>query len=152
MSILSASFDYLPYRGTSSLTSSIQEKPMLGNKDALTMIAVKNLGVAKAFYEGTLELKQADGGNAEVLQYRTGNSQISVYKSQYAGTNKATTLTWPVGDDFDRIVQALKAKNVKFEHYDLPDTTRDGDVHVTGSFKVAWFKDPDGNILSIVNQ
>lgn len=125
---------------------------MLGNKDALTMIAVKNLGAAKAFYEGTLELARADGGDPEVLEYRTGNSRVCVYKSQYAGTNKATTVTWPVGDDFDRIVAALNAKNVPFEHYDLPDTTREGDVHVSGRLRVAWFKDPDGNILSLVNQ
>jgi len=41
---------------------------------------------------------------------------------------------------------------VTFERYDLPGTTREGDVHVTGELKVAWFKDPDGNIHSLVNQ
>jgi hypothetical protein len=49
------------------------------------------------------------------------------------------------------IVRALKAKGVTFEHYDMPDMTRGGDVHVAGDMKVAWFKDPDGNILDIVN-
>ena len=38
-----------------------------------------------------------------------------------------------------------------FEHYDLPGTTRRGDIHEAGSTRVAWFKDPDGNILSLVN-
>ena len=51
------------------------------------------------------------------------------------------------------IVDDLRAKGVSFEHYDdLPDTTRDGDVHSFGDSKGVWFKDPDGNILSLVNQ
>jgi hypothetical protein len=49
-------------------------------------------------------------------------------------------------------VRALKDKGVEFEHYDMPDTKRVGDVHVSGEMKVAWFKDPDGNILNIVNR
>ena len=54
--------------------------------------------------------------------------------------------------DLDAIVRDLrKAKGVTFEHYDLPDTRREGDVHVSGETRVAWFKDPDGNILSLVN-
>jgi hypothetical protein len=40
---------------------------------------------------------------------------------------------------------------VAFEHYDLPNTTRKDDVHVAGEMKAAWFRDPDGNILAIVN-
>jgi hypothetical protein len=51
----------------------------------------------------------------------------------------------------DRMVGELKAKGVKFEHYDFPGTKREGDVHVFGKIRNAWFKDPDGNILSIVN-
>jgi hypothetical protein len=57
-----------------------------------------------------------------------------------------------VGDGFDNVVRALKAKDVRFEHYELPGLTRKGDVNVAGDMKVAWFKDPDGNILSIVNR
>ena len=74
-----------------------------------------------------------------------------VYESQYAGSNKATAATWVV-DDVAGIVKALKAKGVVFEHYDLPETTRKGDVHVAGSLKLAWFKDPSGNILALVSR
>jgi hypothetical protein len=50
-------------------------------------------------------------------------------------------------------VHGLRDKGVTFERYDdLPDTTRDGDVHVTGELRSVWFKDPDGNILNVVNQ
>ena len=41
---------------------------------------------------------------------------------------------------------------MKFEHYDLPNTTLKGDIHESGDTRVAWFKDPDGNILSLVNE
>jgi hypothetical protein len=56
-----------------------------------------------------------------------------------------------VGDDVEGVVQELKGKGVKFEKYDFPDTTLKGDVHIHGNNKAAWFKDPDGNILAIVN-
>jgi hypothetical protein len=50
------------------------------------------------------------------------------------------------------VVEDLREKGVTFEQYDLPDTTREGDIHVMGDMRAAWFKDPDGNILSVVNQ
>jgi hypothetical protein len=77
---------------------------------------------------------------------------VLVYPSEYAGTNLATAATWAVGEDFEATVQDLKAKGVTFEHYDdLPETTREGDVHLMGELKGVWLKDPDGNILSLVN-
>ena len=82
-----------------------------------------------------------------------GNSTVLVYPSEYAGTNQATGASWSVGEDFDSIVEALRAKGITFERYDdLPDTTREGDVHVTDDdFKAVWFKDQNGNILNLVN-
>jgi hypothetical protein len=74
---------------------------------------------------------------------------VLVYRSQFAGTNKATSATWMV-DDVDSLAPELKAKGAKFERYDFPGMTVEGDVHVGGGARVAWFKDPDGNILSLV--
>ncbi|HEX2493076.1 MAG TPA: VOC family protein [Steroidobacter sp.] len=124
---------------------------MLGNKDAVANLAVKNLSAAKKFYEGTLGLKQIDAEGDEVIVYGSGNSRINVYRSQYAGTNEATAVTWAV-EDVEGEVRALKAKGVRFEHYDMPGVKLEGDLHVAGDMKVAWFKDPDGNILNIVNR
>ncbi|MGH9372900.1 MAG: VOC family protein [Vicinamibacterales bacterium] len=125
---------------------------MLGTSDAMATIAVRNIDAAKSFYEGKLGLTQVQTGEPGVLMFRTGTSSVLVYESQYAGTNKATAATWVVGEDIRALVQALKAKGVGFEHYDLPGTTRDGDVHVAGTLSVAWCKDPDGNILSFVSR
>ncbi len=74
-----------------------------------------------------------------------------MYVSRYAGLNKATAVTWPVGNELEEIVRALEAKGVTFEHYDMPGLKLEGDIHVGGDMKVAWFKDPDGNIMNLVN-
>jgi catechol 2,3-dioxygenase-like lactoylglutathione lyase family enzyme len=124
---------------------------MLAKTDAVANIAVQNLGTARKFYEDTLGLTPVDGEGDELMTFRSGNTIINVYQSQYAGTNKATAVTWGVGEDVEAVVRGLKAKGVKFEHYDMPEMTRSGDIHVAGDMKVAWFKDPDGNILHITN-
>ena len=124
---------------------------MLNNHPVYATIATADLARARSFYEGTLGLAPVmEMGDSAV--YQAGNSRLLVYVSEFAGTNQATAATWAVGDQLDAVVEALGAKGVAFEHYDLPDTEREGDVHVMGEMRGAWFKDPDGNILSLVNQ
>jgi hypothetical protein len=57
-----------------------------------------------------------------------------------------------VGDRLDEVVRLLKDKGVAFEHYDMPDMTREGDVYRCGDMRAVWFKDPDGNILSVISK
>jgi predicted enzyme related to lactoylglutathione lyase len=123
---------------------------MLADKDAVATVAVKDLKAAKKFYGDTLGLKLTPVPEPEVLNYKSGNSTVLVYKSQFAGSNKATSVTWIV-DDVEGTVKDLKAKGVAFEHYDFPGMTRKGDIHIAGKSKAAWFKDPDGNILAVVS-
>lgn len=122
---------------------------MLGKADAIPMIAVKDLDRARTFYEGTLGLKTKDEMGGEALRMESGDTEINVYRSEFAGTNKATALTFKV-DDAEKDVADLKEKGIFFEHYDLPGLTQQGDLYVAEGFKTAWFKDPDGNILSLV--
>ena len=125
---------------------------MLNTKDAIATLAVSDLKAAAVFYEGALGFEKVAVEDEELIIYRSGNVVFNVYRSKYAGTNQATALSWVVGDDLDTIVAALKAKGVQFEHYDhMPGMTRSGDIHLGGGMKVAWFKDPDGNILNIVS-
>jgi catechol 2,3-dioxygenase-like lactoylglutathione lyase family enzyme len=123
---------------------------MLADTDAVATVAVKDLKAAKKFYGDTLGLKAVPVPEPEVLNYKSGNSTVLVYKSQFAGSNKATSVTWIV-DDVEGTVKELKARGVAFEHYDFPGMTRKGDVHIAGKSKAAWFKDPDGNILAVVS-
>lgn len=122
---------------------------MIGDVEAVATIPVKDIEVAKKFYNETLRLKSVDTPQRGVLEFESGHGKVLVYQSQFAGTNKATAATWPVAD-VEKEVADLKARGVAFEHYDMPGVTLRGDVHVTGDTKSAWFKDPDGNILAVV--
>jgi catechol 2,3-dioxygenase-like lactoylglutathione lyase family enzyme len=125
---------------------------MLANSNATANLAVKDLARARAFYEGTLGLKQVDDMGGELIVYKSGDTVINVYRSEFAGTNKATAVTWTVGDQIDDVVKSLKSKGVAFEHYAMPGLTVEGDAHLGYGLKVAWFKDPDGNILNLVDK
>jgi catechol-2,3-dioxygenase len=125
---------------------------MLSEKDAMATIAVKNLTAAKKFYQQTLGFAPTGPEMGGAITLKSGKSTIVVYESQFAGTNKATSATWGVGNELEPIVSTLKKAGVPFEQYDFPDMRREGDIHVFGEFRGAWFKDPDGNILHINNQ
>ena len=123
----------------------------LGTREATATIAVKDLARARQFYEGKLGLTPKDSREPSVIGYQCGNSVVLVYEAPTGGTNQATSVTWIVGrDEVEPIVNSLKANGVTFEHYDMPNTTVQGDIHVSGTMKMAWFKDPDGNILCVV--
>jgi catechol 2,3-dioxygenase-like lactoylglutathione lyase family enzyme len=124
--------------------------PSLGSSEAIATVAVTDLKKARKFYEGTLGLEEVSSEGEEAVNYRTGDSQLLVYRSEYAGTNEATAATW-VNADVDGLVAELKSRGVSFERYDMPDAEHEGDVHVFGEMRAAWFKDPDGNILAIVS-
>ena len=124
---------------------------MLAGKEPMATVAVRDLNAAKRFYEGTLGLKRTDAQEAEALTYEAGGAKLLVYRSQYAGSNKATATTWVIGKDMEKVVQGLRGKGVAFEHYNLPGLTVKGDIHEGGGMKAAWFKDPDGNIHALVS-
>ncbi len=125
---------------------------MLAAKEAMATVAVRDLEKARKFYEGTLGLKLTEAQEEEALTYQAGGTRLLVYRSQYAGSNKATATTWVIGNEMEKVVQSLKGKGVTFEHYDMPGMTLKGDIHVAEGMKAAWFKDPDGNIHALVSE
>jgi predicted enzyme related to lactoylglutathione lyase len=127
---------------------------MLNNAKVQPMLPVKDLGGAKKFYEETLGLQKVGEMGDEAVTFKSGGTTLVVYRSEFAGTNKGTAALWEV-DDVDGTVKQLKSKGVKFEQYDMPGLKREGDFYRAeegGGFKVAWFKDPAGNILSVQNR
>ena len=124
---------------------------MLGTRDVVATIAVRDLAAARRWYEEKLGLAPVSTEGEEAVNYRAGDSKLLVYRSQFAGTNKATAATWTIDGDLDAEVRALKAKGITFEHYNFPDVRHEGDVHVMGDMRAAWFQDPDGNILALVS-
>ena len=122
---------------------------MLGKADATPMIAVKDLDRARTFYEKTLGLEEVDDFG-EGFMLKSGDTQFSVYRSEFAGTNRATALTFDV-DDLESEMRELKERGISFEKYDLEGLTPKGDFYEAEGMRTAWFKDPDGNILNLVN-
>jgi catechol 2,3-dioxygenase-like lactoylglutathione lyase family enzyme len=124
---------------------------MLGKADATPMIAVSDIDRAKQFYKDKLGLKPIEQMGGELFMLQSGDTTVNVYRSEFAGTNKATALTFGV-DDIDSEVRELKDKGIRFEHYDVQGLTAEGDIYRGEKMKTAWFKDPDGNILSLVEE
>ena len=93
---------------------------MLKDRNSSAIVAVTDIARARKFYEGTLGLRQVAAEGEEYIAFKCGLTTLNVYRSEYAGTNKATAVTWVVGDELEKVVRALKGKGVTFEHYDLP--------------------------------
>jgi catechol 2,3-dioxygenase-like lactoylglutathione lyase family enzyme len=122
---------------------------MLKDKSSSPIVAVSAIDRARAFYQDILGLEIVDDSMGDVLVFRTGDTSLIVYRSDFAGTNKANAVVWGVGDEIEPIVASLKTKGVVFEHYEGMGLK--GDIHVDGAMKMVWFKDPDGNILHLNN-
>jgi catechol 2,3-dioxygenase-like lactoylglutathione lyase family enzyme len=125
---------------------------MLGDKDMRPVIAVRDLDEAKQFYTKTLGLQlQNEDKDTETATLKSGNSDVLLYVSDYAGSNQATVGLWIV-DDIAPIVEKLEDQGVSFEEYqDVEGVIIKSHVHVFEATEAAWFKDPDGNILCVSN-
>ena len=121
---------------------------MLAKAEAMPMIGVKDIDRARKFYEDTLGLESKEAMGGEVLEVKIGETVINVYRSEYAGSSKTTALTFAV-DDIEAEVRDLKDKGIFFEQYEMPGLERQGDLYIAEGMKTTWFKDPDGNILSL---
>jgi len=123
---------------------------MLSDKSSAAIVPTKDVKRARSFYEGTLGLSVASeemGG--DVLVFHTGSTSLTVYKSDYAGTNQANAVVWGVGEEIESIASDLKRKGVEFERYNMEGASYADGVHRLGDFRMVWFKDPDGNILHL---
>src|SRR4051794_23177988 len=109
-----------------------KEKVMLTNAKVSPNIAVKNIAIAKDFYEKKLGLSPLKSEMPDQVQlFKAGDSTIEVYKSDFAGSNKSTAMSWEV-DALEDEVKTLRNKGVEFEHYEMPDAKLEGDIHVFG--------------------
>ncbi|WP_395942761.1 VOC family protein [Brevundimonas sp.] len=123
---------------------------MLGDHDSSAIVAVRDIDRARAFYRDVLGLTLEDEGEGRALTFRTGATRLIVYPSDHAGTNQANAVVFTMKGDLAETVQTLKTRGVAFEHYDLPGLTLNGDMHEAGPVKLVWFKDPDGNLIHLL--
>ena len=121
---------------------------MLEGANLAAVLSASDLGRAKAWYAEKLDLKPVEEHEQEVW-YQTGSSRWLLYKSGFAGTNKATSAGFLV-DDVEATVAELRGRGVEFQEYDEPDfKTVDGVATTPDGTKVAWFTDSEGNIISV---
>ena len=121
---------------------------MLKDRNSSAIVAVRDIERARRFYSDVLELDLVEEEMDAVMVFRTGATHLVVYRSDAAGTNGANAVVWDAEGEIDAIVSDLAAKGVVFEHYPEIGGFRDN-IHYAGGMKLAWFKDPDGNILHI---
>jgi catechol 2,3-dioxygenase-like lactoylglutathione lyase family enzyme len=120
---------------------------MLGTTNIVAFVPTKDAEKARAFYEGVLGLKFIkDDGFAMVLD--ANGIMIRVAKMKDFTPAQFTILGWQVSD-IEKIVAGLQAKGVHFEIFGFFKQDALGIWTAPTGDKVAWFKDPDGNILSV---
>jgi catechol 2,3-dioxygenase-like lactoylglutathione lyase family enzyme len=110
-------------------------------------IPAKDLEGTRKFYENVLGLEMVREDPAGI-SYRTGDSVLFLYPTEFAGTAQHTLGGFSVSD-IEAAVAELRAKGVTFEEYDMPGLKTVNGIAELGGEKGAWFKDPEGNILSV---
>jgi catechol 2,3-dioxygenase-like lactoylglutathione lyase family enzyme len=122
---------------------------MLEQSEAFSGFAVPDIAKAKEFYGETLGLKVSDDHGVLTLHLAGGNNVLIYPKPNHVPAT-FTVLNFPV-DDVDRAVDELSKRGVRFEIYEMPDikTDKKGIMRGRGP-TIAWFKDPAGNILSVL--
>jgi len=122
---------------------------MLGQSKAFSGFSANDIQAAKKFYGETLELKISEEHGLLTLHLAGGNNVLIYPKANHVPAT-FTVLNFPV-DDVDRTVDELTKRGVRFEIYDLPDIKTDQKGIMRGHGPtIAWFKDPAGNILSVL--
>ena len=125
---------------------------VLTDAKAFQSFSVDDIAKARSFYQDTLGLEVAESPMGLELEVGDGN-KVFVYSKPDHKPATFTILNFPV-DDVDSAVDRLKATGVRFENYDLPNIKTDerGIARDPNGPSIAWFKDPAGNILSVLQE
>ena len=122
---------------------------MLQDSPLYAYIPAKDLARARQFYEGKLGFKPQQETNGGVVYAFGKGTACFLYPTPNAGTSQASQAFWSV-DDVDREIEALKARGVVFENYDMPGEKSAAGAISAGGAKAAWFKDSEGNIMALI--
>ena len=124
---------------------------MLRDSQAFTSFSIDDVAHAKQFYGEILGLTITEGDGMLRLK-TTGGGEVMLYPKRDHRAASFTVLNFPV-PELERTVAALKERGVRFEHYDRPGLKTDPDgICRSGDMKIAWFTDPAGNILSVLQR
>ncbi|HUH33163.1 MAG TPA: VOC family protein [Daejeonella sp.] len=124
---------------------------MIKQNHAFSSFSVTDLQQAKQFYGDVLQMEVSESEYTLELNIG-GDKKVMVYPKANHTPASFTVLNFPV-DDIDEAVETLKGKGIRFEIYNEPDLTTDEKGIMRGNGPlIAWFKDPFGNILSIIQE
>ncbi len=123
---------------------------MLGQSKAFSGFSVDDIKKAKEFYGGTLRLKVSEA-NGLLTLHLAGGSTVLIYPKPNHEAATFTVLNFPV-DNIEKAVDELTGSGVHFEHYDGQLKTDQKGIFRGGGPVIAWFKDPAGNICSVLEQ
>jgi len=122
---------------------------MLGNASIAPTLPVNDLQRAVKFYKNTLGLKETNYSTDRGAMFEAGDGSYLFLYSR-PNTSSEHTLAGFKVDDLEAVVKSLRSKGVEFEEYDQEDLkTDDLGISTRGNMKSAWFKDTEGNILSV---
>jgi predicted enzyme related to lactoylglutathione lyase len=124
---------------------------MFENTKAFSGFAVDDLDKAREFYGETLGLKTSDGEMDLLILHLAGDRDTIIYPKPDLQPANYTILNFPV-DDIDKAVEELTERGVSLERYDGFDQDEKGIARGDEGPNIAWFKDPAGNILSVLQE
>lgn len=134
---------------TASASRGRQPTKLFKGAKAFSSFSVNDLKQAKEFYGQTLglDVKESEEG----LELRTAGQSVFLYPKPNHTPASFTVLNFPV-DNIETAVEELESLGIRLEHYDLPDmkTDKRGIFRGNPGPQIAWFKDPAGNILSVL--
>ena len=122
---------------------------MLQDFPMYAYIPAKDMARARKFYEEKVGLQPGQETNGGVVYEFGKGTACFLYPTPNAGTSQASQAFWSVAD-VDREIEALKARGVKFENYDMPGERSAAGAITAGGAKAAWFKDSEGNIMALI--
>jgi len=120
---------------------------MLASMDMVGFLLTKDYDKARAFYEGKLGFEFVSLDQFALVM-QAGKSMIRIVKVPTFTPLQSTVLGWKVGD-IEAVVDWLTKRGVAFEKYPFVQDKDQGIWTAPEGSKVAWFKDPDGNVLSV---
>jgi len=132
--------------------TSMKESFSLKNSEAFSGFSVDDIAAARSFYSDTLGLEVDEDNEMGVLTLKLkGGNNVLLYPKDDHEPATFTVLNFPV-DDIDKAVAELQDLGIEFEQYDHLNTDENGISRNEGGPPIAWFKDPAGNILSVLEQ
>lgn len=123
---------------------------MLQHSKAFSGFSVNDIQKAKTFYQDTLGLNVSEPMEQLTLDFSNGN-HVFIYEKNNHVAATFTVLNFPV-DNIEKAVDELSAKGIKFEQYEGEMQTDEKGIFRGGGPLIAWFKDPAGNILSVLEE